>query len=614
MRNKSRRKITTILGLIPLLVLLLGIIGGVTYAIVTSSKTDTNHEFTVNIEGAVNVSAEITGKSYANGEVSENLTGISFDGTQNQTISKTENFDQALNISTAEDSVSYELNIKNTTKETNFTDLIVKPTYTIGEYDNVIATMYYTVGNETKVLDDTYLVVHKDETIKVTLEITITQRELDINLTGSLKLDLCTEDAIPADFEYDKTYRTSEDKAYVTETCPTCGIAHGTEKEMKAGTYIVVSADSREDNYFQKVLNTNINGKTIVFAPGEYNEIIELSPSKETATIIEGQIEGSGDTSTLLPTSTEIAWEDIVSNQSYVYERHYQDITFAGTEDAVFNERVVMVSGIARNYNSFIGSERADHYDPVKDGNVWPTGMSSNTAFALIQHYDNLKFVNMNFEGPEGRIFFHLGYAYSQPSSNLTVENCTFITDTPHYSTDNGTKGSSWDAAIHVVTTWPYLYEGNGVYDTTQKSIGMTNVNAINNTIKGHYQGITLFSVNNVNIFNNTISETEHTALSLQTTSTNSAANNNTGLIKIKYNTIFDLTDRSCRIAGADNATFIVDGNTISNVYTADDIGSYFKATGLTNSKFTFTNNTYGGVKADDVVRGTNASYNIYSA
>ena len=269
MKNKSRRKLTTILGLIPLLVLLFGIVGGVTYALMNGTKANTKHGFQVNVRGAVNVSANIVGKSYQNNTLKETLDIVSFDGTQEQELSKVQDFANKLSIDTKEDKVSYVFEITNTTAEEKYTDLIIEPTYTLTEADNVISTMYYAIPNsDYEVCTDKYLVAHKGNTILVKIEIGVTEIGAKADLEGSFELNLYTEDGLPVDFEYDKTYSVVDGKAYVTETCPTCGATHRENVAMEEGTYAIATPTTA-----QAVLDSDINGKVVIFSEDIYSGV-----------------------------------------------------------------------------------------------------------------------------------------------------------------------------------------------------------------------------------------------------------------------------------------------------------------------------------------------------
>lgn len=402
----------------------------------------------------------------------------------------------------------------------------------------------------------------------------------------------------------DVYYRVNAEqtKAYTFNKC-SCG-HRGHEQEMASGTYVIVSADQTAENYVQKVLNTNINNKTVIFAPGEYTELMELTPSRETATIYDAALDGS-DLPTGEPSSTVVDLNDVVENKYYFYERNYKNITFAGTEGAVLKNRIMLVDGSARNYNSF-GDSKGDRFDPIKDDYDWPVGMTSNVAFHLMQSFDGLTFKNLKFEGALGRIFIHLGFAYSKTSKDVTVENCSFTTDVPHHSTSE-TKGSSWDAAVHVSVADKYLFNEETGYDESQKVCGLENVIYKNNYVEKHFIGLYAQAMNGATITGNIIKNTEDVGISVQNNDTVLF----TGVVNITDNTIDGSGNRAMRVASNKNATITISGNTMKNITEADGTQSFLKINVGSGSKLTCSNNTLDGKKVADVEEGTNSMYDF---
>lgn len=398
-------------------------------------------------------------------------------------------------------------------------------------------------------------------------------------------------------------YQVSSDnsKAYTFRKC-SCG--HDSDPvEMAAGSYVIANADSTSRNYAQKVLNSNINNKTVVFAPGEYNQVLELSPSRETAIIYDAILNGTLPTGE--PSTTIVSLNDVVENKYYIYERNYENITFAGTEGAVFKNRVLMYTGNARGYNS-VSENLPERYDPIKDDYNWPVGMTANEAFYMLQNYENLNFVNMDFEGSKGRIHFHNGYSYVKKAENLLVKNCTFVTDTPHHST-SPTQGSSWDAAIRIGTTCSYPYSTTTGYDKTQSLVISKNVVIENNMVDKHFIGIYVQATDGIKIKNNIVKNTEDVGISVQPSGSGSSF----GTIQIENNSVDTTSNRAIRIANCSNATINVVNNAFANIVTLDDANSVVKASSLNGCTFTFENNTVDGDSMEPNADKTLSAYNF---
>ena len=228
----------------------------------------------------------------------------------------------------------------------------------------------------------------------------------------------------------------------------------------------------------QSVLDNLFGGETVVFAAGEYGDL-ELGQSRTVSTA----------TSNTDP-ATEIAISDLENAGVYRYGRTVEDVTFVGSDGAVFTGKFLIRSG--HIYDSNI-SDDITYTDPVRGVELNGTA----TSYFSYMYVDGITFSGMNFEGVEGIIDgrFYIDGAYLK---NVTIENCTFTA--PDYS-DGGTQPASGQTAINLMTDLMNVYE---------------NITIEGNEIYNYFQGVYVQNGNGMTVRKNTISGTVHNAIAVQ--------------------------------------------------------------------------------------------------
>ena len=309
----------------------------------------------------------------------------------------------------------------------------------------------------------------------------------------------------------------------------------------------------------QSVLDNLFGGETVVFAAGEYGDL-ELGQSRTVSTA----------TSNTDP-ATEIAISDLENDGVYRYGRTVEDVTFVGSDGAVFTGKFLIRSG--HIYDSNI-SDDITYTDPVRGVELNGTA----TSYFSYMYVDGITFSGMNFEGVEGIIDgrFYIDGAYLK---NVTIENCTFTA--PDYS-DGGTQPASGQTAINLMTDLMNVYE---------------NITIEGNEIYNYFQGVYVQNGNGMTVRKNTISGTVHNAIAVQSGGNAGASDPDadyfTGVIIISDNIISDTGDRAIRFGSGREATINVSGNTFTRA--ADGSNELLKSEALTDCTYEFTGNTYEG-------------------
>ena len=376
-------------------------------------------------------------------------------------------------------------------------------------------------------------------------------------------------------FDEKMTYSVIGSKAYVNRKCE-CGSIQHTELT----NYIIARPTTAQD-----ILNGDINGKTIVFADGDYGNL-EINVTRDTLSAI----------NEYLPEDKNIKGElidlELIDELSevgaYHYTRNLENVTFAGTPNANFNGLFNIHSKVYCFYNwmsdKAIGVENSTSLkvDPIRDiglKDINNNGLIDENDIGYIQHINviNVSFENMNFEGKNGRMLF--AYEVDADVSNIDFINCTFETDEIFYQKDS-TIGFG---AIHIEVRLGSI-----------AGIEIEDIIIENCEFNGHYQAINIRRVNNVKILNNTIKNTEHNAINLQGFGTK-------GDILIKGNIIENTQDRAIRFANLENAQVVVENNTFVNC--TDDAGELIKTqTQNVDSTIEMLNNTYNSKAIENKV------------
>lgn len=293
----------------------------------------------------------------------------------------------------------------------------------------------------------------------------------------------------------------------------------------------------------------NINGKTINFTKGEYNEVLKLARNTK--------FPGSGTVYYNMKWNGA-AWvidgepvEDLADLKSQIttYKRTVEDVKLTSDEGAVF-----------KGFAAGSGHDYHDSYDYVKDQVI----VDSNNSY-----HGNSSLINITFEGltiKEGIAINN--YGLHAVNSDLTFKDCTFLGDASRME-ENNFKGISLKADSRYYT------------DVTVTGCSFTN----------YFQGVYLQGVDGARIANNEINGTKHNAIALQSSKTNPVK----GIVDVRENYIENVTDRAVRLGDADatlDMTF--ENNIILN--SGDEDGELFKAQPLpAGSKVNLENNYWDG-------------------
>ena len=379
-----------------------------------------------------------------------------------------------------------------------------------------------------------------------------------IAISGMIGLSGCKKDHIHT-FNSDPYYEVVvENDTQIARTWTVCACGEESEHHI-VDNAIIASANPEDDNYAQKVLDSDINGKTVVFAAGEYTELLEIRPSRTNYT--KAYIYGSGQIEEVDPLYPIHNPE----THTYGYERDLTDVKFVGTKNTVFKNKLYIRSGPNGNEDRFFTTK----YDAVLN-----RVCDSKVAYHAIINIDNISFERLNFESQKAQIYMFLINTNST-YDGITIKNC------------------KWNQPENYVSDG--IDDGAAIYITPGNPLHIKNFDIKNNYIDGYYQGIYVASCNNINIENNVIKNTDHNAIALQTAY--SAQNNTdysiTGNVVIKNNTIQNTGDRAVRFGVVIDADITVENNTFIDAKDSDN--ELLKTQVLINSSYNFTNNLIDG-------------------
>lgn len=337
----------------------------------------------------------------------------------------------------------------------------------------------------------------------------------------------------------------------------------------KVENAIIVSANQEDDNYIQKVLDKDINGKTIVFDAGIYNDIMEIRPSYDTAVVHECP--------SFAEIGNEVSKDNLDANTKYAYLRDITNVNFVGTENAVLKNKIYMRTGPNGNGDRFFPTK----YDAVKK-----TNCTQSIAYRAIMNFTNISFERLNFETKAAQIFaFFIDSTASY--KGLTIQSCKW-TNNENYTEEDLTEGGGSDgAAIFLSTGNPFFH--------------INNIKVYNNNINGYYQGVYISNCNTVNIENNIIKTTVHNGIALQTgySSNNDTDYSVTGDMVIRNNAISNTGDRAIRFGVVNKANVLIENNSFINAKDADS--ELLKTQIMINSSYKFINNMVDGKLINDI-------------
>ena len=204
------------------------------------------------------------------------------------------------------------------------------------------------------------------------------------------------------------------------------------------------------------------------------------------------------------------------------------------------------------------------------DGIIFATGAQpgdcNNTAVIKNLVIDGVEFTDALTASPAGYNAPIMITTSNATVDGLTVKNCTLVGD---------------NDKLQLV----YLYAADG----------SKNVTITGNTVDGIARLCELRGTENVTITNNTIKNTAEHAMLL-------AGAAYSGNVTITNNTAYGINDRFVRMDGAENATVVISGNTITNYLGSDP--DYIKVTDannvVINDQKTIENNTLVSIGVKD--------------
>lgn len=373
--------------------------------------------------------------------------------------------------------------------------------------------------------------------------------------------------------EYGQTqYIVENDKAF---TYRKCGCGEETEKmELEEGKYVIVNPTTAQyilDGYtsveasnkkLTELLDNDkfeINNKIVIFDKGEYNDELNIRPTAGSVDEIYGNLKNNVVGEKITDYST------LDDSKVYHYNRILKNVTFAGTEGAIFNNAFNLTSDLHKYTEK-------DVYDYVRK-----IDFSNDNIYKFFYNVssDNVKFENMNFKTANGRLYVRNAPAHTEVLSamtkNITVSSCTFINDSETKSSYN---------AIDMVT-------GTNSH--------IENVTIKNNKISGYNRAIDLVLVKNQYITDNEIENCAHNGVGIYRYS--EELNLEAGDVVVKNNTFKNGESRAIKVYRAKDANIVIKNNKIENYCEEKDSDKQiFEVSDCKGETYlTANNNTYGG-------------------
>ena len=342
-------------------------------------------------------------------------------------------------------------------------------------------------------------------------------------------------------------------------------------------TEIVTNAVVATPENAQEVLDGDINGKIVIFTAGNYNESLEIRPTKETATVYEYDWENPNNL------VNKVNNWNLANTGLYHYYRKLENVQFIGLQGAIFNRIFAIRSQLfysTTSRNVALGIADSDTViDPIRNivcGNSQETG-------GYYAHIDvnNVTFDNMDFRGLEytdedfinskkavyGRI--HIESTLNTAMiNNVTVKNCTF---------DSGIDMEIYSSAL-------YNYPAVRIYHNYEAS----NVKFENNTVDSYFQGLYVQNINSASFIGNKIYNTTHNAIAIQSNASGTYATND---FIIRDNTLENIGSRGIRFGVCKNADITVEDNSFTNCLGGDQLLAAQSVS--INIKYNFNSNIY---------------------
>ncbi len=302
----------------------------------------------------------------------------------------------------------------------------------------------------------------------------------------------------------------------------------------------------------------SLDGKTVVFASGEYNNALYFGRPNNLA--------GSNTVYKGLQSETIIEGIDEIKAMTWgskYYTRSISNVTFVA-EDGV------ALSGINASSGHVVGP----CYDYVLDKEV-----SSGSAYYLTQIFENITFKGINFGGKvnfeTSQLKTVVGESVFQKATSINGLNfvdCSFTT---------GGTASSNGVALRVYS------------EAENDNEVIKNVNVDGCKFNTCYQGIYSHHVQNITVKNSSFDTTGHNAIAIQSHGSISFVHGN---VVIVDNTFANVGDRIIRLNNAGGTAFTITGNVATN--SGDDEGQVIKASTLgEGNTYAISNNSWGDGK-----------------
>ncbi len=354
-------------------------------------------------------------------------------------------------------------------------------------------------------------------------------------------------------------YSVKEDTAYYSHKCQQCD-KYGPKKVLENS--IVVTPDN-----VQSVLDTNINGMTIVFGAYNFDNILELRPAKSDSTT---RIY-AWTSDTTYDKDYALALNELVkdSNFRYHYTRNIENVSFVGVEGTSINNQFFVNSGETFAFDA-TSCNGGIVYDAVRGMDYMQADQRGKHASHI--SLSNITFKNLKFAGANGLIHVDNRYEDSKVVG-LTIENCTFLTLTPHQH----------KAAVNL--------------SCKQKS-NMQDVNFVGNSVYGHYQGISITGFENALVDNNYFGDLAHNAVGIY--GDGDTEEGFSGVVVIRSNTIKNGSSLAIEFIKGVDAEINITSNHIANFCTESGaIIQFSELVGAT--KYSLVDNFYKNSAIENV-------------
>ena len=442
---------------------------------------------------------------------------------------------------------------------------------------------------------------------------------------NSINVD--TEYTIPTDAEDFNVGESATDITYTVKIPTTTGNAfQGADVKVVVTVYAIQKRHMEKDDAYnemareagyviatpanaQSILNSDINGKTIIFTDGPYSHL-KLDVSKETVSAIhEFVITDGGKDGDEFTKGAEVPLsliDELPEAPAYHYTRNVNNVTFAATSGANFTGVFAVRSAKFNEHewcaDSSIGITGA-RKDPIRNISIYGSNTyvtAGSKAYVSHINVNNLRFENMKFTGKDGRVFF--GYENDATVKNITFANCSFNTS------EYRDRGDNSYAAIHLAGR-PSVRSGDVVINPI---VSMENITVANCEFNGHFIGVKINGINAGVFKNNKFVNLIKNSINLQYDSSNQIA---TGEILVENNNHTNIVDRPIRLGSLTESNMVINNETFINANSVEK--EVLKTTSKSNaSKITLTNCTYDGSKMADIIDKvlvTGTTYVIYS-